>query len=624
MRDLMFSVAGEGKQWPATTTVELSDGRTVWQWAFAAAHVRRTQVLRLLPGEYRFAFSAPGHQRLERTVNVGPAASPLDLGAVVLRPVRIVSGSVIDPDRRPVAGCAVLADGVALGFTDARGRFAAELPTPAPRTVVLSHPGYAPRLMTLPGDRDAVLGAIQLTRGGSIACTIDRQHIGLGAKVSATLFELVEGDTFRRRDSASLDAEQTLITFTRLDAGEYAILLEGSAPGEQMAVPVKVSDSATSEVLVTIAPWRLEVTVKHGDEPLSGGTVRLLSSGSLERRVWNPEIRLDAEGRAAFDIWQRGLIYAEVRSPELQAVFTPPPLSLAFDDERGEWDIVIPRQRVHGVVVDDSSGEPLRGVRVIHDSDSVSGDTRTTDDDGRYAFDALHDGDHTFRVVSNDHLPAAPATVNVTGPTGERRLDFRLKKGKTIALQVRDAEGRALAAAIVIDGCAAASGRRGFRTDKDGMLALPSAGGRHSVCVLPMQGSFAVTDVAAPNDAQSATPQPPVQILVPAPAVTMRVVAKTTAGLAVAQLGVLFVYNGRVVPPPVVRTLAELQRRSHRTDARGELLLTGMPAGHYELFVFGGDEEADALAAQQRRTGAVYSGYVAPGEAVLEILIEGR
>jgi hypothetical protein len=139
-----------------------------------------------------------------------------------------------------------------------------------------------------------------------------------------------------------------------------------------------------------------------------------------------------------------------------------------------------------------------------------------------------------------------------------------------------------------------------------------------------MQGSFALLDVTSPDDAQSATPQAPVQIRVPAPAVTMRVVAKTTSGLPVAQLGVLFVYNGRVVPPAAVRTLAELQRRPSRTDDRGELLLTGMPAGHYELFVFTSDEEADSLSAQPRRTAPVYSGYVAPGEALLEITIESN
>jgi hypothetical protein len=142
--------------------------------------------------------------------------------------------------------------------------------------------------------------------------------------------------------------------------------------------------------------------------------------------------------------------------------------------------------------------------------------------------------------------------------------------------------------------------------------------------VVPLQGSFAVMDVAAPDDAQTATPRPPVQITVPLPAVTMRIAAKTTTGLPVAHLGLLLVYNGRVVPQRVVHTLAELQRRSSRTDDRGELLLAGMPAGHYDLFVYTSDEEAASLAADRRGAAPVYSGYLAPGDAALEVSIEPR
>lgn len=623
MRDVTFSVTGEGKRWPVAPTMELSDGKAAtWQWTVAASQVRRKQVLRLLPGEYRLTFSAPGHQRLERSVKVTDGEPRFDLGTVVLAATRTVSGSVIDPERRPVAGCAVLADGVALGFTDARGRFDSELPLPAPRAVVLSHPEFAPRVVPLGADGDVPLGVVRLARGGSIACTVDRQMIGMDAKVAATLFEYVDSQTFRQRGTASLAAEETLISFTSLDPGEYGIRLEGASPGEQLVVPVTVSEGAVSDVLVTIAPWRLELEVLHGDEPLGDGTVRLLNSGLLGRRVWYPEIRLDAGGAATVDVWQRGLIYAEVRSPQLRSVFAPDPFIAQMDDQ-AEWAIVVPRQRVHGVVVDDATGEPLDGAHVIHDSDFIGGEVRRTDRDGRFAFDALHDGSHSFRVESSSHLPAAPISVNIVGPSGDRRLDFRLKKGKTIPLQVRDADGRALAGALVMDDCAAVAGRRGFRTDERGMLALPSTGGRHNLCVVALQGSFALTEVAAPDDAQT-TPPAPVQITVPAPAVTMRITAKTTSGLPVAQLGLLLVHNGRVVPLRVVRALAELQRRSSRTDDRGELLLAGMPAGHYDLFVYTTDEEALSLATDRRATAPVYSGYLAPGDAALELAIEAR
>jgi hypothetical protein len=139
-----------------------------------------------------------------------------------------------------------------------------------------------------------------------------------------------------------------------------------------------------------------------------------------------------------------------------------------------------------------------------------------------------------------------------------------------------------------------------------------------------MQGSFASLDVDTPNTAADAPRPSPVQVRVPAPIVTIRVTAKTTGGLPVAQLGLLLVHNGRVVPPVAVRALAELQRRSSRTDERGEFLLAGMPVGHYEIFAYTSDEEADSLAADRRRVAALYSGYLAPGESVLDVAIEPR
>jgi hypothetical protein len=423
LRDITFSLSGEGQRWPLPATVELSDAKTSWQWSLAAPQLRRKQTVRVAPGEYRLAFSAPGHQRLERTVKVTAAEARVDLGSLVLAAARIVSGSVIDPERKPLAGCAVLADGVALAFTDARGRFEVDLPVPAPRTVVLNHPEYAPRVMPLVADGDTPLGLVQLARGGSIACAIDRQKIGMKPKISAKLFEFIEGDTFRARGTASLDAEETLISFTNLDPGDYGILLEGTKPGEQLVVPVKVRAGAVSELLVTIAPWRLELTVLYGDDPVGEGKVLLTNSGVLERRIWNAEIGLDASGLATLEMWQRGVIFAEVHAPQFR-VFGGPAFHVAMEDEAEEWEIVVPRQRVYGVVVDDATGEPVEGARVIHDSEQIGGETRRTERDGRFSFDALHEGSHTFRVDATSHLPAEPVSVNVTGGSGEQRVDF--------------------------------------------------------------------------------------------------------------------------------------------------------------------------------------------------------
>ena len=623
LREVWLSLRGEGRRWPVPVAVAITSGKTSWHWGLAENQIRDRQVIRLLPGAYRIVFVAPGHQRFERDLNIAFDTERMDLGTVALVASRSVNGTVLNPERRPVAGCAVMSDGASLGFTDSRGRFDVELPEHPPTSIILSHPQFAPRVLPVAQAGDTRVGSVQLSRGGAIACTIDRQEIGEDSKISAELFQFRAGGDFRRRDTASLAGGETLARFQNLDPGEYAILLTGSGPMEQMVLPVTVGEEAVSEVYVSIAPLRLNLKVTYGGEPLGHASVRLLSSGTLERRVWNPEISLDSDGTAIVDMWQRGMIFAEVRSERLGSTrFAPPALTVSIDERAADWNIAIPRQQVHGFVYDAGTGAPVEGARVFHESEEFGGDARVTDRDGHFSFQALTEGTHVFRVDSKLHLPSERRSLVLTGSSEEHQIEFRLRKGQAIPLEVRDSEGRPMAFAVVIDGCIPGASSRGFKTDEQGALALPSSGEHHSLCVVPMQGSFALAEVDdRPDDPASLQSVP---IRVPAPLATIRVSARTTGGLPVAQLGLLLIHNGRVVPPAVMETLSELQRRSSRTDNHGELLLAGMPVGQYEILVYVTDEEAITLAMDRRNVAPVYRGFVGPGESMLDLVIEPR
>ena len=104
---------------------------------------------------------------------------------------------------------------------------------------------------------------------------------------------------------------------------------------------------------------------------------------------------------------------------------------------------------------------------------------------------------------------------------------------------------------------------------------------------------------------------------------TIRISAKTSDGVAVAGLLFLVVYNGQVVPPTVLDTLASLQHRPRRTNDRGELMLTAMPAGQYEIWPYTSDEEAVSIAAG-RSGEPVFRGHIGPGESTLQITIERK
>jgi hypothetical protein len=149
--------------------------------------------------------------------------------------------------------------------------------------VTLSHLEYAPRIVPIGADGDTTIGTVQLSRGGSIACTIDRQKIGEDANLSAELYQFVTGDTFRRRSTSSLGSGETLLNFANLEPGDYGILLKGTARMEQLIVLVTVSAGAVSDA-------RRDCSVRShlralGQESLWRRNIRLHNSGVLERRI---------------------------------------------------------------------------------------------------------------------------------------------------------------------------------------------------------------------------------------------------------------------------------------------------------------------------------------------------
>lgn len=621
MREVTFTVTGEGKSWPLPATIELSDGKSTWKWLIAKTQVRRKQVLRLVPAEYHLTISVPAHQTLLRQVKIAEEGLRTELGTITLPASRTVGGTVVGPRSRPIAGCAVLADGVAIGFTDARGRFAIELPVPSPETLTLSHPDFAPRLVSIAHGIDTTIGTVELVRGGSIWCSVDREKIGETKELTVELFQFLPADKFRQRHSASLPAGESIVQFRQLEPGDYGVLVKGPEPSEQLVVPVSVDDESVKEIEVTIDPLRLYLTASRGDDPLRDATVRLVNSGTLGKRVWIPEIKLDSSGSATVDLWQRGSMWAEVRAEGLTATFGSETRTFSDSESTTFWDIVVPRGRVTGIVRDAATGGPVEGVRVIHESDEFSGEVRVTDQQGLFVYDALQRGRHSFRVESNSHLPSERMAVDIAESSEDRHLEFRLEKGRVVDLEIRNADGAAAATAIVIDGCTTGSADfRAFRTDDQGRLAWPSVGGRHNLCIVPLQGSFALAEI----DLSRMVDQTPVQVRVPAPLVTIRITARTSEGAAVSGLLFLVVYNGQVVPPLVLDTLASLQHRPRRTDDRGELMLTAMPSGQYEIWPYTSDEEAASMAAGRRSGEPVYRGLVRPGESTLELVIERK
>ncbi|RMG16709.1 MAG: carboxypeptidase regulatory-like domain-containing protein, partial [Planctomycetota bacterium] len=363
-------------------------------------------------------------------------------------PTRL-SGRVVDPRGRPVAGATVELLGFRRGSrrrgepprerrqeTDGLGGFSFVV-EPGYYRVGATLPGFAPtraQVVRLASGEDRDLGELALRA----SCSLRGRVLSADGLPLAGAEVVADGRAQEVR--ARTDAEGR---FRLAGLGEGLFVVGASLRGWVSAVardvPVTAGGGGEVELRLERA-GSLGGTLRGPDgQPLSGGLVFAFAG---ERRL--DMTRSDADGRYRLEDLPPGAVTLFARSEDygLSArgdatvlAGSLAPLDLALDEG----------PRIEGVLRD-RRGEPLAGLRVVARSrigDAVRR-SEPTGPDGRYRIERLYPGRYAVEVLRGRRRgpSAALARAEVEAPGGVALRDFVVPTPALLAGRLRDERGR--------------------------------------------------------------------------------------------------------------------------------------------------------------------------------------
>ena len=600
----MAIVADASPNWPADTTITLKS-KDEWRWTLPGKTVTRLERLFVPAGTYSLRIEAEHHRTMFRP-RIAVTADGQRLGDLRLVPLPVVRGTVVNAEGKAIPSAAIaFEDGAECGIANEQGMFTCEiLERPRMRTEVLvvSAPGYTTREVNLAPD----LGRITLTKGRPLVVKIVRPN---AAKVRATLFldprERYEHSKIATREVTEREQE---LTFDGVGEGKYLVVVEGNEPLEKLEVPVEVKADTDARATITIEPFRLEGSVRFGDEPVSGGTIDI----SPREHTWRESLPVSG-GTFGGTMWQHGTVTGFLKLPGVQkSEFTHSP---ELGDDPSRWDVKIEKRMIAGRVFDAATKQPVQaGIAVVAESgDSKSYFGAKVSEDGTYAILASRPGTYTLEVTSPDHA-ARTIEVKIAPEDRTRTLDIALEAGVVQPLAIVTPAGQPLPHAQILEGVKddGVNPRFLFRADADGTFLLRGAPGETRVLyVLPRGGSFAIVRVVLPKVGEA----PPMQVVVAPPVGALRV--KTTPHPA----ALLIRYNGELLPGAIARFI---NGQLPGTYPSGEAVLSRYPPGSYEIWALAGPKDEAALIASNGTSRPPERVGLSAGEAVVTVVAPER
>jgi len=479
--------------------------------------------LALSPGRAALRLDAPGFGCTTVPLQLD-AGAQVDLGDVAMHPSAFVAGRVVDEQGAPVMGARVqvkrggMMDNVMFtvmsgvvtdhATSDAEGRFRLDDVTPGRLRLRATHPDFATgessRVEVAPGAacEDVVL---VLDHGGSIA---GRLLLAPGTRLAD--WDVYVGDL--RGSGAPLTAElgqdgsfrvenlaQGTYKVQAMNTRSFTAAMQSTMGGEndrpnvsgllanimnklvQAQCQVRSGETSTIELDATdleTGGCTLVVEVWIGDEHLAHGFLEARGAGDGGGRIATIE-----DGTAELSGLRAGAMTLQVRTGlGFAAVGEPQTITLEPSEATARRTLRLPGGAMAGRVLDENSGEPIRGACVrARRSDTVATTAveigfTLTDADGAFHFRGLAPG--TYSVVADEMLGASPDRTGgriegVPLGAGETRtgLVLRARRGAQVSVTVRDAFGAPVRHAMVLlvdaDGQPAATLPIAF-TDGDG------------------------------------------------------------------------------------------------------------------------------------------------------------
>lgn len=433
-----FVVVGEGEgavKGSSVRVLEDGPGRPggARSWAFLVGDEKGRFELPGLPdrSELRWLAAASGHP--PKLV----LSAPSRLAKIVLAPGTTVSGRVVDPSGRPIAGVAArVAAWVTLeapiplivdARTDTQGRFAAAAVPPGKAIFEARHDGWAALRLPIEVAADGLdLGPLALSRGDSLAVRVvdDTGEPIVGAELRPEPGDVATTD---RTGLATLEhlpsGGDVRITATAEGhlRGERSVVL----PGPPLEVVLERAFGVSGRFLGT------------DGSPLEGAAVKVAHGNSSGWEV------VDPDGGFALSLrpgQEHTLTFTSPRSRALE-------LAVARGDPgetRDLGELRAPRSgTVTGRLVDGATGDPVAGGRVWCPRTSahgpvlawMGGDLLETSSgpDGAFRLNGVPGGAARLRIEAPGFAQLA-RSVDVPGEGSKDLGDMTLSRGATLVV----------------------------------------------------------------------------------------------------------------------------------------------------------------------------------------------
>ncbi len=428
---------------------------------------------------------------------------------------------------------------------------------------------------------------------------------GFAGPVGIALAPRVEGQPLAWSAAKTLPTK-SMVQFTDLAPGLYAVLARGPQPLQRLSAKVNVgTEGSTLRLVIPKTKTALKVTL--GGEPIARAAVAF----THDELRWHTELTTDAGGRYAGALWEPGKYDASVR-PESPAA----PHIVAVDLGAEPLTIDVPDRHISGRVLDED-GKPVGAALVALRTESTGGTLtlRTTSaPDGAFMFFGVREGAQSLTARAPSYLNSDAVAFEMHGPSAVRSADLRLMRGTQRTVRVVDARNAPSANATLYTACDGHV-KSTTVTNAEGRssVAIPDAASC-AIYALPKEGSIGIARVSGAQD---------LVIRVPDGSSSLRLALKSEKGQAFADLWLLMRIDGAVIPPAIARQFAS-RGLSLVTDAEGSISLAQIPPGTYEFWPYRTEAEGEMIYDMAADFAAPISVNVLTGENAATVRFKSR
>jgi hypothetical protein len=498
--------------------------------------------------------------------------------------VRVAETGGFGKDPAPFGTATTDADGLAL-FSGIHASLA---------SVAAQHPDFlsaaAQGLVAGPGT--FTVRDLDLQTGGRVRATVSlhgRPVAGAKCQVAAlAALPLNRNDPYREVWEGPVDAKGVCRS-TPLAAGRYKLRVHVPESSSQVMRWVSVDEARDTDEDVALAPSRISGEVRRGQDPAEGYAVHARPLGDQPAGIVIEDVgsaTSDADGRYELTLWTPGRYSLYLKSPS--GTSTPIRQQVTVDGDDEQVDFHVDGNPIRGTVVDEA-GAPLAGATAA--LTWARGSVKTeTDAQGQFQLDYQSPLDGASLLAQKEGYRRTQVDVRVGDGQGIAPVTLVLKRSGASRGTVVSADGTPVAGAMVASLTAPPIGTGLFamtRTDANGTFEVSAPPGPLQVFVSGPGCPLSFFALQIPADSSAAGDGPgtgPTVVCQGTPA-SLEMTLVDDQGKPLTQTGVILRQNGEIVPRPVLEAhLAQLGLPA-LSDGEGRLVIAGIAAGDYDLFL---------------------------------------